>query len=196
VEDLSFVKKKFSYPPSKKEYKENIYALNGETLFSALYQQVIDGEVIRILEPYSILQVAESKTHNIEEAVPATLEYTIRKAQHLIPLYAILKIKQKVLFYENDIEELKKMPVSELGKRLYLITKFEDGRISFRHHLNAMPEDELKNYMKKKGLADVGVSYFDFDDPIPKLRLSKSAFNFAIENKYFNIMPDGSINWK
>jgi hypothetical protein len=88
------------------------------------------------------------------------------------------------------------MSVTELSKRLYLIVLFDERRITFKHHLNAMPEDELKNMMKARGLADVGASYFDFDDPIPKLRLSKAALNFAMEGKHFDITPDGNFQWK
>jgi CRISPR-associated endonuclease Csn1 len=196
VTNPAVIKENFSYPPSKKEYKQRLYALNGETVISAFYEDVINGEIIRVIEPYSILQVAESKGDDFDHVVPPTIEHIVKKTLQLIPLCAILKIKQKVIFYENDKEELKKLPVKDLSQRLYLITKFEDGRISFKHHLNAMSEDELKVTMKNKGLADVGASYFNFDDPIPKLRLSKAAFNFAIEGKYFDIMPDGSIKWK
>ena len=50
-----------------------------------------------------------------------------------------------------------------------------------------MSEDELKNEMKRLGLADVGSSSFNFEFPIPKLRLSKANFNFIIENKHFEM---------
>ena len=181
---------------SKKDYKQNYYALNGETTICAFYQGVVEGELIRIIEPSSILTVAKSYAKVIREAVNATKEFSIRKTKHLIPLYSILMIDQKVLFYEGEIDELKDLTVFELGKRLYRITKFEDGRICFKNHLNAMPEDELKKEMKRLGLPDVGVSSFDFLKPAPKLRLSKSSFNFAIENKHFIMLPDGDIKWQ
>lgn len=196
VNNPAVVKRDFSYPPSKKDYKQNIYALNGEMVFIALYQEVINDEVVRILQPYSILQVADSKASNFEDVVPRVLEETIKKTHHLISLHAILKVKQKVLFYEHDIEELRNMPIADLSKRLYLITKFDENRITFKYHLNAMAEDELKSVMKEKGSPEAGESRFDFDEPTPKLRLSKAALNFAIEGKHFNIMPDGNINWK
>ena len=58
-----------------------------------------------------------------------------------------------------------------------------------------MSEEDLKKEMKRIGLADVGASSFDFINPIPKLRVSKSNLNFAIEGKHFIIQPDGIINW-
>lgn len=196
VTNPAIIKQNATFPGSKKEYKQNLYALNGETILSAFYQDIINGEIVRIIEPYSILEIAKSGASNLNEAVPAIKEHIIKKQKHIVPLYAVLKIKQKVFFYEEEKEELKNMSVSELSKRLYLITKFEDGRISFKHHLNAMSEDELKAAMKARGLADVGASAFNFDEPIPKLRISKAAFDFVIEGKHFDILPDGEINWK
>jgi CRISPR-associated endonuclease Csn1 len=182
---------------SKQEYKRNTYALNGETAVCAFYQGIINDELERIIQPYSILEIAQLKNgNNYESIVSPHFEKTIKKAQHLIPLYAILKTSQRVLFFEEDIDELKKLSIKELGERLYMIVKFEDGRISFKHHLNSMSEEDLKKEMKKHGLADVGASAFNFKTSIPKLRLSKSSFNFAIEGKHFEIKPDGKIFFK
>ncbi len=189
------VKTNATSPPSKKEYKQGLYALNGETVVSAFYQSTVDEEIIRIIQPYSIIEIAKANAKSLDDAVNSKIEITIKKEKHLIPLYSVLKIKQKVLFYEEDKDELKVIDVKELSKRMYLITKFEDGRICFKHHLNSMSEDELKNEMKRLGLADVGSSSFNFDYPIPKLRLSKANFNFIIENKHFEMRPDGSIIW-
>ncbi len=50
--------------------------------------------------------------------------------------------------------------------------------------------------MKRLELADVGASAFNFSSPIPKLRISKANFNFAIEGKHFEISVDGKANWK
>jgi CRISPR-associated endonuclease Csn1 len=181
---------------SKKQYKRQFYALNGETAVCALYQGIIDGEVERIIQPYSILDIAKAKIgDSFEEIISPNFEKKIKKETYLIPLYAVLQTGQRVLFYENEIEELKSLDDTILAKRFYLIVKFEDGRISFKNHLNAMPEDELKREMKRLNLADVGASSFNFSQSIPKLRLSKTAFNFAIEGKHFSVNPDGQIKW-
>ena len=182
---------------SKQEHKRNIYALNGETAVCAFYQGIVNDELERIIKPYSILEIAQLKDGNsFENIVSPNYEKTIKKVQHIIPLYSILKTNQKVLFYENDIDELVKLNNQELGSRLYLIVKFEDGKISLKHHLNSMTEEDVKKEMKRLELPDSGASSFNFVKPIPKLRLSKSSFNFAIEGKHFNIMLDGEIKWK
>jgi CRISPR-associated endonuclease Csn1 len=182
---------------SNKEYKQNIYALNAETLVCAFYHSQINHEAIKVIEPYSILEIAKTNAKSLDDAVPMNVEVSIKKEKHLIPLHAVLKVKQKVIFFEKNIEELKHLNISQLSRRLYLIIKFEEGRISFKHHLNSMSEDALKGEMKKLGLTDVGASSFHFDShiPIPKLRLTKANFNFAIENKHFEIHPDGQLKW-
>jgi hypothetical protein len=56
-----------------------------------------------------------------------------------------------------------------------------------------MSEEDLKKDMKRLELPDSGASAFNFLKPIPKLRISKANFNFAIEGKHFEIKPDGTI---
>jgi CRISPR-associated endonuclease Csn1 len=182
---------------SNKPYKNKYYAQNGETAVCALYESVIDGKIIRELQTFSILDIAGNNgITSIIEVVPLNIEKTIKKTKHLIPLIAALQLGQRVLFYQNEMEELRKPNEANLGKRLYVIVKFEDGRISFKHHLNAMKEDDLGKEMKRLGFASSGASEFDFKNPIPKLRLSQGSLNMAIENKHFNIKPDGEIKWK
>lgn len=181
---------------SKKAYKQNYYALNGETAACAFYQGMVNGELERIVEPYSILDLSQTEGQTLEERVKPSFEKTTKKETHLIPLYAVLQTGQKVIFYELDRDELKVLTQKELVKRLYVIVKFEDGRISFKHHLNAMSEDELKKEMKNLNLPDSGATVFNFSMAVPKLRLSKSAFNFTIEGKHFDMLPDSKINWR
>ncbi len=181
---------------SERPYKKNTYALNGETALCAFYQSMVNEKLERILQPYSILEIAQLKDGtNYENIVAPNYEKTIKRSQHLIPLFAILKIGQKVLFYEDNINELKLLRLKGIGNRLYMIVKFEDGKISFKHHINSMTEDELKKEMQKLRFPDTGASYFDFSNPIPKLRLSQSNLNFAIEGKHFEINLDGTIKW-
>jgi CRISPR-associated endonuclease Csn1 len=148
------------------------------------------------MEPYSILDIAKIKNGtDLNNLVSPNYELIIKKEKHLIPIYATLKINQKVLFFEDSIDELRTIDNKELSNRLYLIRKFEDGRISLKHHLNSMPEEDIKKEMKRLNLADVGASSFNYAFPIPKLRISKSNFNFAIEDKHFEVKPDGEIKW-
>ena len=182
---------------STKHYKNQYYAQNGEIVVCGLYQDVIEEKVVRELKTYSILDISSIKDiSSINDAVPVNFEKTIKNVIHLIPLLAVLQAGQKVFFYQNEMNELKTMDEIDLGKRLYLIVKFEDGNIFFKHHLNSMKEEDLAKEMKRLNLPTSGASVFDFNSPIPKLRLSQGSLNIAIEQKHFEVMLDGVIKWR
>jgi CRISPR-associated endonuclease Csn1 len=182
---------------STKPYKNNYYAQNGETIVCALYEAIINEKVYRELNTYSILDVSYNKgVSKIENSVPLSIEKEIKKEKYLIPLLSALQVGQKVLFYQNEMEELKSLDINSLCKRMYLVVKFEDGKISFKYNLNSMKEEDVTKEMKRLNLPSTGASTFDFASPIPKLRLSQGSLNMAIEGKDFVIKPDGQIDWK
>lgn len=182
---------------SKKEYKRAIYAQNGETYLCGFYQGVFDEVIYREIKTYSILDVAKiNKTSNDNNSIlPKQIFIKKSKKEISLNLLSQLLVSQKVIFYDVNIDELKDLPYLDLLKRVYHITKLEDGRISFKYHLNSMSEDKLKDEMNKRNLPPAGASKLDFENPIPKLRLSRENFNFAIEHKDFDINTDGSIRW-
>jgi CRISPR-associated endonuclease Csn1 len=177
---------------SKHEYKRKIYALNGEVPVCALYQDDVDGKTLRALQTYSLLELTNGMK-NKDSGVPSEFYVKVKGNMREIPLHSTLRIGQKVIFYKNDVEELTSLSPGELSDRLYIISKFEDSRINFKHHLIAMPEEKLKQKLKELNLSENGGSKMDFDNTIPKLRLSKEQFNFGIEHKHFHIKPDGQI---
>jgi CRISPR-associated endonuclease Csn1 len=182
---------------STKQYKNFYYAQNGETIVCALYQAIIEGKVFRELNTYSILDIsANQNAKKIEETLPLSIDRVIKKERMLIPLFSALQIGQKVLFYQNEMEELKILDKNSIANRMYLIVKFEDGKICFKHNLNSMKDEDLTKEMKKLNLPTTGSSSFNFNAPIPKLRFSQGALNMAIEHKHFQIKLDGTIEWK
>jgi CRISPR-associated endonuclease Csn1 len=182
---------------SEAEYKNQYYASNGGIVACGLYELEIEGKLIRETQIFSILEVSHTKkARDINQAIPVNFEKTIKKKKHLIPLFAALKPRQKVLFYKNDINELDDLNENDILKRLYTIIGFDDGKIYFKHHLNAMNDAELKHELERIGIPKKGASKFNFDFPIPKLSFTKDNFNFAIEGKHFEIKLDGKIEWK
>lgn len=194
VENPSIINQIKSYK-SKQEYKNAKYATNGETLVCCFYEYKNEKEVYREIESYSILEIAKLKTKNLEESLPNKVIKKVKKQDIILPLVHIFKNKQKVLFYEYSIDELKDLNPKELSTRLYNVVKFEENNIRFKHHLLSMSEEDLTKSMVELKLPKTGASKFDFNLPIPKLRLSRDNFNFAIENKDFNINLDGSIKF-
>jgi len=99
----------------------------------------------------------------------------------------------RVIFYQNNIIELKELNTYELQKRMYIIYNLEkDGRIKFKHHLLSKPPDKIEKEQKNESDEK---SIFNFNHLKPIYRLSRSAFNFAIEGKDFEIKADGSVSW-
>jgi CRISPR-associated endonuclease Csn1 len=189
---------------SDKEYKHYTLAKNGENTLCLYYKQ----EKEKGINVLSISQVAELKFKNdkqyFEEPYYNQIEKEKGKNKISIQLYTILRVGQKVLFYKNSIEELHELSTNELSKRMFKITKFEDGKINFRNHLIAGIDTELrkdneeyteidieknilKGIQKKKGKI--------IDNPI-FLRLSQKEWNFAIDGVDFIMNMDGTIKFK
>lgn len=196
VENPASIRQRKSFI-SKAEYKNQYYASNGEIVACGLYELEIEGKIIRETQIFSILEISHTKkAKDINQAIPVNFEKIIKKEKYLIPLCAALKPKQKVLFYKNDINELDDLNENDILKRLYSILGFDDGKIYFKHHLNAMNDTDLKNELERIGIPKKGASKFNFDFPIPKLSFTKDNFNFAIEGKHFEITFDGKIERK
>jgi CRISPR-associated endonuclease Csn1 len=182
---------------SKQEYKNYDYAANGEVPVCILYQGTLNDKVERQLQSFTILEIAKANSTNlIVDAVPATYEKKIGKQIFLLPLYSILMSGKKVIFFEHEIKDLKDLNKSDLSKRTYVISSFEEGKVYLKHHLCSLKEDDIKLELKKMSASDKGSSKVNFINPFPKLRLSQGLLEMAIEDKHFEIKIDGSIEWK
>jgi len=138
--------------------------------------------------------LAELKLKNIQnlynEPEFSSFEVGKGKNKYKIPLYSVLKSGDKVLFYKENIYELKDLEQKELSDRMFKMYQFEkDGRIKFRHHLAAGIDTELKKENPEN-------SSVNFEEKQVFLRLSQGQWNFAIDGKDFEISLDGKINWK
>ena len=105
----------------------------------------------------------------------------------------------KVLFYKENLDDLQDLSndVKQIYNRLYVIDGFEkDGRIRFSHNLDSRSANDLKELEDVYGKAYwQGFSQVNFNNPVPKLKLSKDSLNFAFEGYDFKIEMDGTIKW-
>lgn len=175
--------------PSKFEYKATTLAKNGENALCLFYKEGTN-KGMNIL---SISEIAQLKpkddTFFFQEPEFNTMLSGKGKKAINIPLYAILRTGQKVLFYKDSIEELKELSLKDLSKRLYKVYQFEsDGRMKFRHHLAAGIDTDLKKINKE-------VSSFKLEEEPIFLRIRQAEWKFAIDNVDFKIQIDGSINF-
>lgn len=107
-----------------------------------------------------------------------------------------------MLFYIEDKDELKDLPMEELSRRLYYVKNLADakqGLIRFQHHLESRDDKQLteafpiNNYGQK---GKNGFSKFSIVFIAPRFLLSPGNFNFIIEGKDFEMTLEGTINWK
>ncbi|MCE2957466.1 MAG: hypothetical protein LW841_09940 [Flammeovirgaceae bacterium] len=205
---------------SSKDYKNDYWAKSGENYICALYQNVKtdkkgnpikkEGREVfeREIEILNLMNVAISKKASesgeliIYKKDKNGMEIINEVGSKIAP-YAILKKGTKVLFYKESIDELKELQAQELNKRIYKIKKFYGSQITFDYHLEAREDTELSKAFLghgKKGKNGFTEDFFDFEKlnggkPWHRLLYTKGDFNFAIEGKHFEMMPDGKINW-
>lgn len=152
---------------SDEEYKQHYYASNGENILCALYQKtVVDKRTgkekqDRLLEIISLKDIADYlKTGEVSKAEDfKNILFRKDKKGELIfndngqkeSPYAILKTDMKVIFFDNDIDELRiqeNESQAEYRKRIsfrtYKIVKFTGGRFTFLYHLEARNDNALK----------------------------------------------------
>jgi CRISPR-associated endonuclease Csn1 len=219
---------------SNKDYKNDYWAKSGENYICAIYQNVKkdkngnyvkkDGkeEVEREIEIINLMDIALRR-----KSINGNDLGIYRKDKHGLeilrtdgtkePPFANLKKGIKVIFYKENIEELKELQQSELNKRIYKVKKFAGGQVTFDYHLEAREDPELtKSFAPKdffkidekgkevtyggRGKSGFTENFFDYEklnygNPWHRLRYSKDYFNFAIEGKHFEVKPDGKVEW-
>jgi len=184
---------------SSKDYKNYIYADSGENYLFGLYRNNKGRQIVAINK-------FEASQQIIDNQIPTKAELFKFKEPILIKgeeavLIHVFKVGQKVIFYENSIDELRDLDKTELSKRLYYIKTLADakqGLIKFQHHLEAREDNQLtedfpENIFGKKGKN--GFSKFTNSFIAPRLLLSPGNFNFIVEGKDFKMNIDGTIEF-
>jgi len=155
---------------SDKEYKQHYWAANGENFICAYYKNdFIDKKgnlkKDRELEIINLFDAAHLKKYEQVNEKGELLLYRKDKNNRVIvdengnkqTPYVILKTGMKVIFYDENIEELRKQEnenesgyKKRLGYRIYKVVKFTGGRLTFQHHLEARNDKELEKAYPEK----------------------------------------------
>ena len=189
---------------SSKDYKNYIYADSGENYMFGLYE----NENGRSIIPFNIFESAQYMKHlnsvtseNLFNSKEPIYIGRGKKAKEAA-LKHVFMVGQKVLFFENDKEELKDLEVKDWSNRLYYVKRLADAktqRILFQHHLEARNDRQLSEDFPKDDFGTKGkdgFSRFSIDFIAPRLLLTPINFNFIIEEKDFEMKLDGSITFK
>lgn len=181
---------------SKADYKQHYLAANGENLAYGLYENSQKQRGFQLASLYNVSQL--KKTSNTL-AQMFEQEIQIKKPKAQVQLKYVLTSGLKVIFYDKDLSELQDRDnINEISQRMYVIDGFEkDGRIRFSHHMDSRSLEDLKTLENKYGKGYwQGFSTVAFQNPNPKLKLSKDSLNMVVEGYDFNIEMDGRITWK
>ena len=177
---------------SKHEYKRNTYAQNDSNTLCLYYEGILDRKTERAFKLVSLYDLAALKLHIVDdiskEPYYATAEVGRGKNKTEAPLTFIIQTGYKVIFFKEDMYELKSIPNEERLKRLFVVYKFnETGTtlIYLQHHLEARPDSEIGK----------GDTVLDTSKYQPRLTMVASNFKCAIEGKDFDVMYDGEIKW-
>lgn len=179
---------------SKHDYKSFAYAQNEENTLCLLYQNTNDSsdKAFRIV---GLFELAQLKLRNIQdiskERFYSSVELGKGKNKREVNINFIITVGIKVIPYRDNLEELKELSKTELLRRVFRVYKFNEPApstvyIYLQNHIEARSNDELGN----------GDKDINFDKYQPRIFLSSSKFNCAIEGRDFDVSLDGVINWK
>lgn len=183
---------------SKKDYKNYYYAKNAENTAFGFYKND-KGETVVI--PRNLFEISTFEKHNSIKSLNDLFETeTKNKKGIVLPLFHVFVPGQKVLFYEDNKEELKEL--DNLSNNLYFVKRLYQasrGNIQFQHHLEARDDKQLAIDFPAKEFGQRGkngFSKFTTDFVAPRLLLSPGNFNFIIEGKDFEMKLSGEVNFK
>ena len=206
-------KQTFQHESNNEKHKNFYWAKNGENIVCALYQKTINDkagkekperelEIITLKDAAALLSlelIDENREIELYQKDKKEKEVLDENGNKIKP-YALLKPGMKVIFYNTDsekISDLENMDIKTISNRMYKILKFSGTRITFEYHLDARSSTDITKEAAKLGEKSyaTGYSKINFENPAPRLLLSKDSLNMAIERKHFEIKPDGEIKW-
>lgn len=182
---------------SDKDYKQFYWASNGENLAYGLYE---NEQKIRGFKLLSLFDASKLKTTSGKFREMFEDEIQTQRPKAKAKFKYVLTSGTKVIFYKDHISEIQDLAndISSISNRLYVINGFEkDGRIRFTHHMDSRSDSDLKELEETFGKAYwQGFSHVNFENPYPKLKLSKDSLNFVVEGEDFELKIDGTITLK
>jgi CRISPR-associated endonuclease Csn1 len=182
---------------NNRDHKESYWVENKERPYYAMYEK--NGELIH--DTLSLKNVSERKSKSLISVKKLDDLLEQKKDDGSVLQFTLTK-GQKIIFLNEAVELIKKLPDYYLNT-LYKVEGFEEnGRMRLQHHLISKEIKEIKKDMELRGLPKDGGTEVDFNNPIPLLRprlylkkQGKQLYNIAIEDKHFEVKPDGKIKW-
>ncbi len=184
---------KHNFINKKHDYKQYAYAQNEENTLCLYYEGLIDNKIQRAFRIVGLFELSKLTLGNFNEIKKepyySCLEIGKGKNKQTLYLNHILNVGTKVIFYKEHLEELKEINSNnEILKRVFRIYKFNEmgtPNLFLQNHIESRPNE----------LLDDGDTIFEAIKYQYRLKIKADKFNCAIEDKHFEIKPDGAIKW-
>ena len=164
-----------------------------------LRQQVFGGTPVLVSGGDQICLGFQVETHGQLQPNPISLLRAVstEKTIPTAPIYFTISPGTMLLIYRETPDEMQSLSPVELSKRLYVVRKFEDSKLTMRFHREARRAGDLGDDLRAAGKPEKGVSKFNFDEPERLLRVAPSTYlnHIMVENKHFRLTLDGQIEW-
>ena len=187
---------------SKYDYKNIYYTNSGDNYAFGYYKGIHQRKIVSI-NLFEASKVGKlNGSFKPEDLFEKRIKLGSGKNQEEVDLYHVFFVGQKVLIFYSDIKELVGLENSMLSSRLYFVKKLADAnaqRILLQHHLEGRDDQKLSIDFPKDVFGTKGKDGFSSISPdfiAPRLLLTPSNYNFAIEGKDFIFGLDGEIQFK
>jgi len=181
---------------SKQKHKQYALSKIADNYLFLFYEKLVNEKYVRDARIISLFTFTQLDFNSVEELINSYEWNSFKKNEDLIlPLSKVIKVSQKVLFFNKHKEELRNLNVDELKKRLFVVYKFNESLVSGKIYNYIF----LKNYIEARPNPEIENESDDaFDSTKYQVGLSikkLTNLNCIFEGEDFDITPDGQINW-
>jgi CRISPR-associated endonuclease Csn1 len=166
VKQGKIVKKRLNYK-SKHEYKNHYYCASGSIPYALFLQNNVDGIESREWIPIHAYQIAQVYRMHKKFNPNLFLQMFDSKFKNNFDS-KLLKIGQKVLVLNNDTDYDNRFNINFQNNRLFKIKQFHAGGLYLKHHLVALDDSKIDDYIKQK--KDLLLRDFEKQYDIPEIK--------------------------
>ncbi len=185
VKNQTYFSKKKTIHLHNRNYKQNFYAQNDGNYICLLYEGINKGKLDRKFRLLNFFDITKRKISNISNLWNEPYYREIEENKKKFSLSAVIKVGTRVIMWQETPDELLDC---DLSKRLFNVYKF---------NLKGQDCIYLQNHLEARNDSDIDEDYTLFDSRIyqPRLTMVANNFNCFIEERDFQITPDGRIEF-
>lgn len=182
---------------SKQVHKQKYYAITagggnyGAVVFTHTDAKGKEKTAMEIINSFKLYPLIKTSTGlSVDEGI----KHLLSEKYNDVKILYTLTTGIQVIFYDDNIEELKSFGIDELSKRMYVMYKCSGSQVYLKHQSTALPIGELKKIDNSNEFSKPASKFNNSKVPIA-LYLTITNFKFAVENYHFKIDSTGKIQW-